>query len=253
MKNEVVLITGGSSGIGLAAAARFRDRGARVWITARNEEKLSRAAESLGGSVRYIPSDVTDAPSLANLARVLEREEGRIDVVVNSAGQLELAPAADSVEMAERLMAVNYLGVLKTVSATLPLIRKGSRKSIVILSSFSGRLAPPYFAAYSATKYALQAYASSLRQELRREKIHIGLVLPGPVASPMTEDLLGSAMFPVPIGVPVITVDRAAGAILECVSRRRSELPVPRHFHPLLRIGSAFPGIVDLLYRPYLR
>ena len=104
MKNEVVLITGGSSGIGLAAAARFRDRGARVWITARNEEKLSRAAESLGGSVRYIPSDVTDAPSLANLARVLEREEGRIDVVVNSAGQLELAPAADSVEMAERLM-----------------------------------------------------------------------------------------------------------------------------------------------------
>jgi short-subunit dehydrogenase len=253
MRNEVVLITGGSSGIGVAAAAKFRDRGARVWITARNEEKLSRAAESLGGSVRYVPSDVTDAGSLAHLAAVLEKEEGKIDVVVNSAGQLELSKAVECVEMAERLMAVNYLGVLKTVAATIPLVRTGSRKSIVILSSFSGRLAPPYFAAYSATKHALQAYASSLRQELRREKVHIGLVLPGPVDSPMTENILRSPMFPVPFGVPVITVDRAAGAIVECVLRRKSELPVPGYFHPLLRIGSAFPGIVDLLYMRYVK
>jgi NAD(P)-dependent dehydrogenase (short-subunit alcohol dehydrogenase family) len=253
MKNEVVLITGGSSGIGLAAAAQFRDRGARVWITARNEEKLSRAADTLGGSVRYLASDVTDVASLEALARVIAKEEGRIDVVVNSAGQLELGPAAETVAMAERLMAVNYLGVLKTVAATLPLVRAGSRKSIVILSSFSGRLAPPYFAAYSATKYALQAYASSLRQELRREKIHVGLVLPGPVDSPMTENLLRSPMFPVPFGVPVITVDRAAGAIVDCVLERKAELPVPGYFHSMLRLGSAFPGVVDLMYRRYLR
>ncbi len=252
MQDEVVLITGGSSGIGLAAARRFLNLGARVWLTARNEEKLARSGSELGAGVLTIASDVTDPASIQRLAATLREREGRIDVLVNSAGQLDLAASGESAaELAERLMRVNYFGLTQVVAATLPLLRAGSRRSIVNLSSFSGKLTPPYWSAYCASKHAVQSYSHALRQELRPEKIHVGLVLPGPVASPMTDDLLHTPMYPVPFGVPIISTDRVARAIVGCVLRRRAEVTVPAHFGPLLRIAAAFPRLIDLIYLPY--
>src|SRR5690606_41158550 len=103
------------------------------------------------------------------------------DVLLNSAGQLALGSAEESApELAERLMRVNYLGLARTVAATLPLLRAGSRRSIVNLSSFAGKLTPPFWSAYCATKFAVQAYSHALRQELRPEGIHVRIVLPGP-------------------------------------------------------------------------
>ncbi|HUE96431.1 MAG TPA: SDR family oxidoreductase [Longimicrobiaceae bacterium] len=252
MRDEVVLITGGSSGIGLATAEAFARRGARVWLTARGEEKLARAAASLSRPVHTLPTDVEDQGSLDRLAATIREREGRLDVLVNSAGQLDLASAdRGALEIAERLMRVNYLGLARTVATTLPLLRLGSRRSIVNLSSFVGRLVPPYWSAYAASKHAVQAYSHALRQELRREGFHVALVLPGPVLSPMTENLLRTPMYPVPVGVPVLPPDRVAEAILRCVFRRRVEVTVPGRFGPLLRLASAFPTLVDLLYRRY--
>lgn len=254
MRGEVVLVTGGSSGIGLAAARRFAQRGAKVWIVARDEVKLHAAAESIEGDVGTLSADVSDPGSLLALARTVEERDGRIDILVNSAGQLELGDAAASAaDIAERLMRVNYLGLTRVVAATLPLVRAGRRRSIVNLSSFVGRLAPPYWSAYAASKHAVQAYSNALRQELKPEKIHVGIVMPGPVRSPMTQDLLGTPMYPIPFGVPVIEADRVADAILACAFRRKAELAVPHHFGPLLRLGAAFPRLVDLLYLPYRR
>lgn len=250
MRDEVVLITGGSSGIGLATAERFLRRGARVWLTARDEKKLQRAADSLGGSVHFLPADTTSASGWQQLLGTIREREGKLDVLLYSAGQLQLGPAEESVDAAERLMRVNYLGLVRGVASALPLLRNGSRKSIVCLSSFVGRLAPPYWSAYAASKHAVQAYAHALRQELRSERFHVGLVLPGPVDSPMTENLIGTPMYPLPTGLPVITPDRVANAILQNILRRRAESTVPGHFGPLLRLGSAFPRLVDLFYRP---
>jgi short-subunit dehydrogenase len=251
MQGEVVLVTGGSSGIGFAAARLFVARGARIWITARDEEKLRAAAANLGPSVRTFPCDVGDASSLATLAEAIRAEEGSLDTLVHSAGQLELAPAEDSTDAAERLMRINYLGFARTIIAALPLLRLGSRRSIVGLSSFVGRVVPPYWSAYAASKHAVQAYAHALRQELRRDGFHVGLVLPGPVRSPMTRDVIGTKMYPVPFGVPIISPERVAEAVLHCVTRRRAEVVVPGHFGLLLRLGSAIPKLVDLIYRPY--
>lgn len=251
MRGEVVLITGGSSGIGLATARRFLDEGARVWITARDEQKLARAADSLGGSIHTFPSDVSDSSSLERLVETIRAREGKLDVLINSAGQLDLAPGEESAVVAENLIHVNYLGLVRTVAGTLPLLRIGSRRSIICLSSFVGRLAPPYWSAYAGSKHAVQAYAHALRQELRPEGIHVGLVLPGPVASPMTENLLRTPMYPVPFGVPVSTPGQVADAIRDSVLHRRQEVAVPRRFGPLLRLGSAFPILVDLIYRRY--
>ncbi|MEX2570757.1 MAG: SDR family oxidoreductase [Gemmatimonadota bacterium] len=250
MRDEVVLITGGSSGIGLATARAFLERGAIVWLSARDEDKLARAAEELGGSIRIAPADVTDLPSLRSLSDRIRSAHGRLDVLINSAGQLDLAPAQDSAELAERLMRVNYIGLANTVAATLPLLHLGSRRSIVCLSSFVGRFAPAYWSAYAASKHAVQAFANSLRQELRPEGFHVGLVLPGPVASPMTSGYLRTPMYPVPFGVPILQPDDVANAIARCVLRRKREVTVPGRFGPLLRIASALPRLSELFFRP---
>jgi short-subunit dehydrogenase len=252
MRGEDVLITGGSSGIGLAAARRFVDQGARVWLTARDERKLKQAVESLGSSARFIPSDVTDPASVQRLAHTLSTEAGGLDTLINSAGLLHLTPAETGADLAEQVMSVNYLGLTRVVAAALPLLRLRKRRSIVSLSSFAGRLAPPYFGIYSASKWAVEAYSHSLRQELHNEGFHVGLVLPGPVRSPMTADLFGTPMYPVPFGVPVITPEVVAEAILRTTLNRRAETVVPGRFSALLRLGAAFPRLVDLFYRPYL-
>jgi short-subunit dehydrogenase len=252
MRDEVVLITGGSSGIGLAAARRFVEMGARVWISARDEGKLAAVQAELGENVRTHSADVTRPADVAALVEAIQRRDGHLDVLLNSAGQLQLASAEESAaELSERLMRVNYFGLVRAVAATLPLLRLGTRRSIVNLSSFVGRLTPPYWSAYAATKHAVQSYSNALRQELRPEKIHVGIVMPGPVLSPMTEDLLRTPLYPVPFGVPVITPDRVVDAIVACVRRRRAEVTVPGHFGPLLRLASAFPRLVDLMYLPY--
>jgi short-subunit dehydrogenase len=252
MRDGVVLITGGSSGIGLAAARQFVAGGARVWLTARDEEKLSRAAAAVGGSVRVATADVTDPGSLDVLIERIRQQDGRLDILLNSAGQLALGRAEESAaELAERLMRVNYFGLARVVAATLPLLRAASRPSIINLSSFAGKLTPPFWSAYCATKYAVQAYSHALRQELRPEGIHVGVVLPGPVESPMTDGLLHSPMYPVPFGVPVITPDDVAVGIVRCIRQRRAEVTLPARFGPLLRLAAALPTLVDLFYRPY--
>jgi short-subunit dehydrogenase len=254
MRGEIVLITGGSSGIGFAAAERFARLGAHVWITARDEAKLAAAAEQLGTGASHLAADVTDPDSLARVVEAIRSRHGRLDVLLNSAGQLELGSATDlESNAAERLMRVNYLGLTRVVAATLPLLRLGSRRSIVNLSSFVGRVTPPFWSAYSATKHAVQAYSHALRQELRPEGIHVGLVLPGPVLSPMTEKVLRTPMYPIPPGVPIIGPDPVVEAILRCIRRRKAEVTVPARFGFLLRLGSAFPRLIDLLYLPYRR
>ena len=249
MRDEVVLITGGSSGIGLATAHAFARKGARVVLTARDEERLARAAAEVGHGATWIAADVTEEAAVAALADEITERHGHLDVLLNSAGQLELAPCEDSSVLAEELMRVNYLGAVRTIARTLPLIRKGRRKSIVNLSSFAGRLTPPFWSAYSASKHALQSYSNALRQEVRREGIHVGIVMPGPVLSPMTKDLLRSPMYPLPIGIPVISPERVSNAILDAVLSRRAEVTVPGRFNSMLRLGGGFPRLVDLVYR----
>jgi short-subunit dehydrogenase len=252
MKNEVVVITGGSSGIGLAAAGLFSRRGARVWLVARDIARLDAAAAGLRGAVRTTAADVSDPESLIRLRETLHREEGRIDTLVNSAGQLELGPAEEiGDEIAERLLRVNYLGTVRVTSALLPLVRAGSRRSIVNLSTWAAKLAPPFMAAYAGSKFALTGYTHALRQELRREGIHVGLVLPGPVATPMIEGRIGTAHYPRPFGVPVVSPESVARAIIRSVESRRAEIFVPGRFSPLMRLASAFPTLVDIFYRRY--
>ncbi|HET7322009.1 MAG TPA: SDR family NAD(P)-dependent oxidoreductase [Longimicrobiaceae bacterium] len=250
MAAEVVVVTGGSSGIGLAAAHRFARQGARVVLVARDPERLERARAEVGGNALALSADLTSPEAVATLAESLARDLGRVDVLVNSAGQLELGPAEElGPETAERLMRVNYLGPVRTTLACLPLLRRGERRSIVNVASVAGKIAPPFMGAYAASKAALTAYTYSLRQELRPEGFQVALVSPGPVDTPMTQGRLHTRHYPLPPGTVVVSADQAADAVLAVVERRRAEVVVPLRLGFAARLGQLFPSLVDAVYR----
>ncbi|HET8656524.1 MAG TPA: SDR family NAD(P)-dependent oxidoreductase [Longimicrobiaceae bacterium] len=250
MRGEVVLVTGGSRGIGLASARRFAAAGARVVLVARDEDRLAGAAAELGDETVVLPADLTSGTEVTGLVRAVEERIGRVDVLVNCAGQLEVGPAERlGPPIAERLTSVNYLGPVRLIHACLPLLRRGTRRSIVCVSSLAGKIAPPYMAAYAASKFALTAYCRSLRQELRPEGFHVGLVFPGPVDTAMIEGRIRTRYYPLPPGTPVLDEDAAAAAVVHTVLRRADEWVVPRRLAAAMRLGQAFPGVVDVVYR----
>lgn len=250
MKDEVVLITGGSSGIGLATAERFARAGARVVLVARDPARLADAVASVGGAARALPADLTSPADTRRIAEDVAATEGRLDVLINCAGQFEVGPAEEAgPALAERLVRVNYLGAVNAIHALLPLLRAGRRRSIVNVSSLAGKVAPPFMAAYAASKFALAGYTHALRQELRPEGFHVGLVSPAPVDTPMIEGRIGTRYYPLPPGVGVLTPRRTAEAIFRAVERRSADRTLPGRLSPLVRFGQAFPLLVDGVYR----
>jgi short-subunit dehydrogenase len=143
---------------------------------------------------------------------------------------------------------VNYLGAVNMIDAVLPLLRLGGRRSIVNVSSLAGKLAPPYMAAYAASKFALTAYTHSLRQELAPEGFHVGLVSPAPVDTPMIRGRVRTRYYPLPPGIGVLTPEATAKEIFRLVLFRTTDRTLPGRLSPLVRLGQAFPRLVDGVY-----
>lgn len=273
-RDRVVLITGASGGIGRAAAVAFaracQGRGAaHLFLVGRDADRLKASAAAVlaaGGSagapspagrrgapgvptVTPLTADVTNPDDLAKMTEAVQRQAGRLDVLVNCAGQLEVGPAEElGPAVAERLMQVNFLGAVNTIHACLPLLRRGRAPVIINVSSIAGRLAPPYMGAYAASKFALNAYSHSLRQELRKDGIRVCLVLPGPVDTAMVKGKIGGPFYSVPRGTPVLSPRHVAGVIIALADRPRREAVIPSWLTPGGWLGSAFPSVVDGLY-----
>ena len=183
-----VVVTGASTGIGRAIALRLAGAGMRVFAGVRRQED----AESLRGESPQITPlllDVTDAASLQAAVSTVEEQVGSAGLsgLVNNAGISGGSPT-EFMELDElrRMLEVNVVGIVATTQAFLPLIRKG-RGRIVCIGSIGGRLAVPFLAAYSMTKAAVSALCDSLRGELRPWGIHVALVEPGSIRTPIWE------------------------------------------------------------------
>ena len=168
----VAVVTGGSSGIGRAAAARFAQAGYLVC-------ELSRSGSDMPG-VRHLTADITDEQSVIAAFRQIMEEYGRIDVLVCNAGSgISGAVEFTEVEDAKKLFDVNFFGVLRCIRAAVPTMRAQQSGSIVCLSSVAAPLAIPYQAFYSASKAAVNDLVLALRCELRRFGIRVSGVMPG--------------------------------------------------------------------------
>jgi NAD(P)-dependent dehydrogenase (short-subunit alcohol dehydrogenase family) len=180
---RVVLVTGASSGIGLACATHLAGRGFRVYGTSR------RAAAGSPGDVTMLTADVTDDRSVEQaIATVLDRE-GRLDIVVNNAGMGIAGPVeSTSIEQAKGQFEVNFFGAFRVCRAVLPAMRRQRSGYIINIGSIGGLLAIPYQSMYSASKFALEGLSEALRMEVRPFGIRVVIIEPGDHKTGLTEN-----------------------------------------------------------------
>ncbi len=178
LSRKVVVITGGSSGIGLATAKRFVDEGAYVIITGRRKIELENAAVEIGGNVTTVSGDVSNLNDLDHLFAVVEQKYGQIDVLFANAGAGRLAPLATATEAQfDQDFDVNVKGMFFTVQKALPLFKDGG--AIILNSSNSNILGVPGLSAYAASKAAVRSFARSWTSELKDRSIRVNSISPG--------------------------------------------------------------------------
>ena len=191
LQGTAALVTGASSGIGAATAAALAGEGAAVSLVARRRERLEALAESMrvgGGAAEVIEADVTSRPEAeAAVAKTVERF-GRLDIVINNAGVMLLGPVVDApIEEWERMVDLNLKGLLYVSHAAIPHLLSAADgeprrvADLVNISSVAGRVARSGSGVYNATKWGVNAFSESLRQELTGRHVRVGLIEPGAV------------------------------------------------------------------------
>ncbi|MDX2168287.1 MAG: SDR family oxidoreductase [Deltaproteobacteria bacterium] len=190
LQGKVALVTGGTSGLGLATARRFAADGARVFITGRRTAELNAAVAQIGGAAVGIQGDISNLADLDRLYEAIGRQAGRLDVLFANAGIGEFAPLGQISEAHfDKAFGVNVKGTLFTVQKALPLLPDGA--SIVINGSMVSIKGIPAFGVYAATKAALRSFARTWSVDLRARRIRVNVVSPGTVVTPGYKDSLG--------------------------------------------------------------
>ena len=184
LNGKIVLITGGSSGIGLASAKLFLEHGARLAITGRDPDSLARARDELGRDVLTIRSDTANLADIASLMQQVEEHFTLLDVLFVNAGVAKAVPMElVSETLFDDIMGVNFKGAFFTIQKALPLLHAGA--SVIVTTSITNQLGSPNFSIYGASKAALRSLVQSLGLELVSRGIRINAISPGPIATPI--------------------------------------------------------------------
>ena len=256
-KDKVVLITGASSGIGKALALRIGSAGGKVALVARNREALEHVAAAIqesGSQALVAVADVSEASQCKAAVEKAVAHFGKLDIVVCSAGlsmRTYLEPS-DPAAM-ERVVRVNFLGTLFTTHAAIPHVRR-TRGSLVALSSLTGLRGVPSYSLYGATKFAVQGLYESLRLELRPDGVHVGVVAPGFVDTPLRTSVLGpgGTSWATPPKPPfrVWPVEKCVDRIVRLIVRRKRQSNLPFFMGPLLWLDKIVANLVgDVILR----
>ena len=253
LKDKVVVITGGSRGLGLVMAREFAREGARVVITARDERELQRAQDDLqqrGAEVLAIKCDVTLPDDVAEMVATVSDHFGKIDVLVNNAGIIQVGPMETmSKEDLRETMRTHFWGPVNTIFAVLPQMRVRKQGRIVNISSIGGKVSIPHLVPYCASKFALVGLSKGLRTELRKDGIVVTTVCPGLMrtGSPRNADFKGQhraeyAWFSISDSLPLMSIsaERAASQIVQACKQGRAEL--------LISVQAKIVALCDALF-----
>jgi len=246
LSGKTALITGASSGIGKAAALRLAGLGCRVVLAARTQAALDEIAGTItgrGGQAVAVATDVTDAAQCQRaVAAAVEHFEG-LDILICSAGlSLRGYFECTALEVLERVMRVNFFGTLFCTHFALPHV-KARRGSLVAISSLTGKRGIPSYALYGASKSAVHGLYESLRQELAPDGVHVGVLAPAYVDTPLREHVLGPDGKPwldaPPPPFRIWPVEKCVDRLVRLIVRRRAEALLPGFTGPLLVLDRA--------------
>jgi NAD(P)-dependent dehydrogenase (short-subunit alcohol dehydrogenase family) len=186
LKDKVAVITGGSSGIGLATARRFVEEGAYVYITGRRQAELDQAKAVIGKNVTTVQGDVASLADLDRLYQIVAAEKGVVDIVFANAGFVEHQTIDQMTpEHYDKTFNINVRGVIFTVQKALPLMKRGG--SVILNSSIAADKGLPAHGAYSATKAALRSLAKTWTMELKDRGIRVNTLSPGATDTPIID------------------------------------------------------------------
>lgn len=186
LDGKIAVVTGGSSGIGLAIAQKFVEEGAYVFITGRRQAELDKAVAAIGKNVTGVQGDVAKLEDIDRLYEQVKAEKGALDIIVANAGIAEFGSLGEiTVEHYDKIFNINVRGVLFTTQKALPLLRDGG--SIVVVSSVVQYLGFPGATVYSATKAAVRSFVRTWAGELKGRGIRVNSLSPGPIDTPILD------------------------------------------------------------------
>jgi NAD(P)-dependent dehydrogenase (short-subunit alcohol dehydrogenase family) len=202
LAGKIAVITGGSTGMGLATAKRFVTEGAYVFITGRRQKELDAAVREIGRNVTAVQSDVAKLADLDRLYETVKKEKGHIDVLYANAGVGEwVAMGSITEEHFDRITDINVKGTLFTVQKALPLLRDGG--AIIMTGSIASIKGIANFTVYNASKAAVRSFARTWTVELKDRKIRVNVLSPGPIDTPILAPLPKEAIAQIVSDVPM--------------------------------------------------
>jgi len=260
-KDRVVLITGGSRGLGLVLAREFAHEGARLVLCARNEDELERARidlENRGAEVMTYRCDVTSREDVLRMIAAVETRFGDVDVLVNNAGVIQMGPLEVMTQADfERAMNSHFWAPLNTMMAVLPRMRARKSGRIVNISSIGGKVSVPHLVPYCASKFALVGLSKGMRTELLKDNVVVTTICPGLMrtGSPRNADFKGKhryeyAWFSIGDALPLLSVgaERAAREIVNACRSGRAELVISVPAKVAVLFNTLFPELTTDLF-----
>jgi short-subunit dehydrogenase len=236
MDKKVVWITGASSGIGLALTKRYLEDGWRVLASARKSGELEDLLEAFD-SLAFVPFDMTDDSQIEAVHDTLSSYSAHLDCAVLNAGTCEYLDINEpDWKMMDRIMSVNFFGLVNSVEVCLPLLKKASSPHLVGVSSQAVQAAFPQAEAYGASKAAIRYFLSSLRMDLKQFNVDVTCLLPGFVDTPLTQKNTFSMPF-------LMSPDDAAKRMFNALESRPFEYAFPKRLTAMLWAGRHFPKL----------
>lgn len=250
LAGKVVVVTGGSMGIGEAIARIFGDHGANLVVLSRDAGRAEAARGRIGYTERTLAlsCDVRHREEIDRVVSLTLHHFDRIDVWVNNAGH-GLRDSVDQMDMTacRDMFETNFFGAVLGMQAVIPIMKQQGTGTIINISSVAGHLPVPFIGAYSATKFALNAIGKACGVELKSAGIHVMTVCPGYVRTDFSANAIkGKEAREVrPASQRGITAPRVARAVFHGFSKRKREVVVPWSMHPVIKLYQLFPGAVE--------
>jgi len=256
LRDKVVLISGGSRGLGLVLARHICEQHGKVVLIARDRDELARAKADLaarGGEVLTVECDLLDRAQIHAVVRTAIDRLGKIDILINNAGIIEVAPLDHMTrEDYDRAMRLHFWAPYELVCQIVPEMRLRGGGRIVNITSIGGKVAVPHFAPYSASKFALTGFSDAIRTELARDNIQVTTVAPGLMrtGSHVNAKFKGNhdaefAWFSASAGAPLISMDadRAARKIIAALRRGQPSLTLTFAARSAVAGNALFPNL----------